>query len=63
MIQIPPPDEDQRTDSSQPRMIIDKILVQIELDNKDSVVIDARPLLPSNKGNQARPNTVPCAVG
>lgn len=53
--------EDQSTNSSQPRMIIDAILIQIELNNKDSVAIDARPLLPSNKGNHARPNTVPSA--
>lgn len=59
----PTPNEDQSTDSSQLRMIIDTILIQIELSNKDSVVIDARRLLPSNKGNHARPNTVPSAVG
>lgn len=52
---------DQSTNSSQPRMIIDAILIQIELNNKDSVAIDARPLLPSNKGNHARPNAVPSA--
>lgn len=59
----PTPNEDQSTDSGQPRMMIDTILIQVELSNKDSVAIDARLLLPGNKGNQARPNTVPSAVG
>lgn len=59
----PTPKEDRSTDTGQPRMIIDTILIQIELSNKGSVAIDARLLLPSNKDSHARPNTVPSAVG
>lgn len=53
--------KDQSSNSSQARTIKDTILIQIKLNNTDSVAIDARPLLPSNKGNHARPNTVPSA--
>lgn len=62
-MQIPPPKKARGSDSGQPRMIIDTLLIQIELSNKDSVAINGRLLLPSNKGNHARPDTVPSAEG